>query len=481
MYVQDPTHVCISITYRYGRLLLLPVRIYIHERNTSSVYTIILLCMYSMWRILRGDFPDKSIDNKNGSFIFCLNSLDMQSNEQSVLSLPNVAPSLAGALIRAGYRTVGDLRGAPADTCEFARHLRFPSGSSEVESQLDELLTSVRADASASSSSGVSVSSHVTALGGQSAYDMYTRGKSRRSIITFCSKLDKLLGGGVPLGEVTEFCGVPGVGKTQMSMQLAVCAQIPAAFGGAAGEVLYVDTEGSFTSERAKEMASALASHLRRMAKQRKSASLQNAAAAVSWETLLAGIHLCRITDYAELLALVRALGQILDQPERRGRIKLVVIDSIAFHFRHGFTDLGLRARLLMAAAQALNELASSRELAVVLVNQVTTAVSAGQGQGQGQGQAAAAGGGGSGATLLKPALGESWSHAASNRVMLSWRDGGRVAELVKSTAYASAAVPYEVNTHGVRDRKSKKAKRKRSDSEHRLVEASAATVASNG
>ena len=408
--------------------------------------------------------------------MFCLNSQNMQSNEQSVLSLPNVAPSLAGALIRAGYRTVGDLRGAPADTCAFARQLRFPSGSSDVESQLEELLASVRAAASTSSSSGVSALSHVTALGGQSAYDMYTRGKSRRSIITFCSKLDKLLGGGVPLGEVTEFCGVPGVGKTQMSMQLAVCAQIPAAFGGAAGEVLYVDTEGSFTSERAKEMASALASHLRRMAKQRKSASLQNAAAAVSWETLLAGIHLCRITDYAELLALVRALGQVLDHPERRGRVKLVVIDSIAFHFRHGFTDLGLRARLLMAAAQALNELASARELAVVLVNQVTTAVSARQGQGQ-----EAAGGGGSGTTLLKPALGESWSHAASNRVMLSWRDGGRVAELVKSTAHASAAVPYEVNAHGVRDRKSKKAKRKRPDSDHHLAETSANTVVSNG
>lgn len=297
---------------------------------------------------------------------------------------------------------------------------------------------------------------------------MYTRGKSRRSIITFCSKLDKLLGGGVPLGEVTEFCGVPGVGKTQMSLQLAVCAQIPAAFGGAAGEVLYVDTEGSFTSERAKEMASALTSHLRRMAKQRKSASLQSAAAAVSWESLLGGIHLCRITDYTELLALVRSLGQLLDQPERRGRIKLVVIDSIAFHFRHGFTDLGLRARLLMAAAQALNEVASARELAVVLVNQVTTSM------------AAAGQGGGGGATLLKPALGESWSHAASNRVMLSWRDGGRVAELVKSTAHASAAVPYEVNAHGVRDRKSKKTKRKRLDSDQRSAEPSATTVVSS-
>ena len=63
---------------------------------------------------------------------------------------------------------------------------------------------------------------------------------------------------------------------------------------------------------------------------------------------------------------------------------------------------------------------------------------------------------------------------------MLSWRDGGRVAELVKSTAHASAAVPYEVNAHGVRDRKSKKTKRKRLDSDQRSAEPSATTVVSS-
>jgi hypothetical protein len=31
-----------------------------------------------------------------------------------------------------------------------------------------------------------------------------------RHIITFCSEMDAMLGGGVALGEVTEFCGAPG-------------------------------------------------------------------------------------------------------------------------------------------------------------------------------------------------------------------------------------------------------------------------------
>ena len=34
--------------------------------------------------------------------------------------------------------------------------------------------------------------------------------------MTFCEGLDDMLGGGVPVGKITEFCGAPGIGKTQM-------------------------------------------------------------------------------------------------------------------------------------------------------------------------------------------------------------------------------------------------------------------------
>jgi RecA/RadA recombinase len=37
---------------------------------------------------------------------------------------------------------------------------------------------------------------------------------------------------GVARGCVTEFCGAPGIGKTQLGMQLAVSVQIPAVLGG---------------------------------------------------------------------------------------------------------------------------------------------------------------------------------------------------------------------------------------------------------
>ncbi len=45
-----------------------------------------------------------------------------------------------------------------------------------------------------------------------------------------------MLGGGWPRGEVTEVCGTPNTGKTQLCFQLALDVQIPASMGGVQGE-----------------------------------------------------------------------------------------------------------------------------------------------------------------------------------------------------------------------------------------------------
>ncbi|KAJ7387090.1 DNA repair protein rad51c [Desmophyllum pertusum] len=63
------------------------------------------------------------------------------------------------------------------------------------------------------------------------AYDLLQQEQSSGSIVTFCEKFDDMLGGGVPVGKITEFCGAPGIGKTQIGMQLAVDVQIPDEFG----------------------------------------------------------------------------------------------------------------------------------------------------------------------------------------------------------------------------------------------------------
>lgn len=50
----------------------------------------------------------------------------------------------------------------------------------------------------------------------ENAFELFEREKNRVSIVTFCEQLDEMLGGGVATGKITEFCGPPGIGKTQM-------------------------------------------------------------------------------------------------------------------------------------------------------------------------------------------------------------------------------------------------------------------------
>lgn len=48
------------------------------------------------------------------------------------------------------------------------------------------------------------------------ALELLQKEEELRSIVTFSSQLDESLGGGIPVGKITEVCGVPGIGKTQL-------------------------------------------------------------------------------------------------------------------------------------------------------------------------------------------------------------------------------------------------------------------------
>ena len=104
------------------------------------------------------------------------------------------------------------------------------------------------------------------------------------------------------------------------------------------------------------------------------------APASVTVEALLGGIRYYRVHDHIEQVALLNLLDGIV---HARPQIKLVVLDSIAFHFRYDFGDMGLRSRLLNGMSQTLIKLAHKHQLAVVLMNQMTTKVRAGDGDGQ--------------------------------------------------------------------------------------------------
>ncbi len=87
-------------------------------------------------------------------------------------------------------------------------------------------------------------------LGFTTATEFHQRRAEIISISTGSKELDKLLGGGIETGSITEMFGEFRTGKTQLCHTLAVICQLPLDMGGGEGKCIYVDTEGTFRPER---------------------------------------------------------------------------------------------------------------------------------------------------------------------------------------------------------------------------------------
>ncbi|XP_049851146.1 uncharacterized protein LOC126325483 [Schistocerca gregaria] len=256
------------------------------------------------------------------------------------------------------------------------------------------------------------------------------------SIITLNQDLDRILNGGVQLGRITEFCGMPGIGKTQMGIQLAINTFIPDEYGGCAGCAIYIDTEGSFMVERAVEMATSLVNYIESLINDQKVLNVVPKKLTLSY--ILQNLHYYRVYDYIELIALIGQLADIVkelnaNRDDGRGLIRCIVIDSITFHFRacDQFKDMAQRARLLSTVASQLTVVANSFNVAIVLVNQMTTKPGFG----------------------IVPALGETWSHHASTRILLEKAPNSNMkrALILKSPDLAPSYALYQVTPDGIR------------------------------
>jgi RAD51-like protein 2 len=246
-----------------------------------------------------------------------------------------------------------------------------------------------------------------------------------RSIITFCRALDELLAGGIALGELTELAGSPGSGKTTLCLQLSVNAALPTYCGGVQGRVVYIDTEGSFAPERCHDLATHLLRHVQsglRRRKQRDDSTL------LEWNVtvpdILNHILVYRVHDVAEWNAVLQgALPALLSSQNAELPIRLIVVDSLAFPYRaaHGM-DYVTRTQQLTATAATLTALASRHQLAVVCVNHMTTTRTEPNGTEPvvGNENRLVASSTRSAKTNFIPALGESWAHAVTTRLVLS-------------------------------------------------------------
>jgi len=163
--------------------------------------------------------------------------------------------------------------------------------------------------------------------------------------VTTCSRsLDALLGGGVEAGWVTEFYGAYASGKTKLCHQLCVNAQLPASREGLGARAAYIDVDGSFRPERAKEMAEALG---------------------LDPVEALRKILVFKPRRVEEQMAAVEELSRVAR------KVRLVAVDTVVGLFRAEYgEDVMARQWRLILHMEQLHSLAELG-VAVVLANQV--------------------------------------------------------------------------------------------------------------
>ncbi|KAF7826024.1 DNA repair protein RAD51-like protein 3 [Senna tora] len=332
-----------------------------------------------------------------------------------------ISASKKGKLLSAGYTTFDAI--ARTSASDIARDIEV--SESEALEILKYVLQTSRLDRSNRSSSALDVCDK----GAQTAWAMLNEEKFSPRITTSCADLDNILGGGISCREVTEIGGVPGIGKTQIGIQLAVNVQIPVEYGGLGGKAIYIDTEGSFMVERVLEIAKACTEDLSEYSHLiHKDA--QDCVVKIHPNSILENIFYFRVCSYTEQIALVNYLDKFITEHKD---VKIIILDSVTIHFRQDFDDMALRTRLLSEMALKLMKLSKKFSLAVVMLNQVTTKHIEGSFQ-------------------LTLALGDSWSHMCTNRIILFWNSNERLAYIDKSPSLKSASAPYSVTSRGIRN-----------------------------
>jgi len=245
------------------------------------------------------------------------------------------------------------------------------------------------------------------------AEELWKKRQNMLKCSTGSKNLDELLGGGIETQAMTEFIGEYGVGKTQICLMLCIMAQLPLEKGGLNGNVVYIDTEGTFMPERIFEIGNAIGVDPHK--------TLGNIFLARAYNSS----HQCLLTDH-----LVRFC------PEND--IKLVIVDSMIGHFRGeyiGRENLSERQQTLNSQLHKLLRLTEAFNLPVIVTNQVQANPAQFFGDPN------------------KPAGGHVMAHACTHRVYLrKGKQGTRLAKVIDSPYLPENSTRFKITEKGIED-----------------------------
>ncbi|HMF32889.1 MAG TPA: DNA repair and recombination protein RadA [Candidatus Lokiarchaeia archaeon] len=170
-------------------------------------------------------------------------------------------------------------------------------------------------------------------------------------ITTLSSELDRILGGGVSTGRITEVFGAFKSGKTCLSHSVAVSVQLPLKRGGLGKACAFLDTENTFSKEKAERIA-------RRVG--------------IDPAEALSHIFHVKVLSSDHQMQMVRNSESIIESHN----IGLIIVDSLMVLFHAEYVGIGALARRQQALNNLIHDLGRIAEVynvAILVTNEVAT------------------------------------------------------------------------------------------------------------
>jgi len=322
--------------------------------------------------------------------------------EQEIEDIPGVGPTTADKLRDGGYTTIEGIATASyADLAEAAE-----IGESTAKKMIRE-------------------ARKMADIGGfKTGTAVLEERKVVRKLKMLVPDFDELMGGGLETKSITEFYGEFGSGKSQISHQMAVNAQLPEELGGLHGSCVYIDTENTFRPERIEQMVNGL--------------ELDEEYEVPPVEQFLERIHVAKGYTSDHQMLLVDSARELAGElRESDYPVRLFIVDSLTAHFRAEYSGRGtlsVRQQKLNKHMYDLAKLAEEHNAVVLVTNQVQSNPAVFFGD------------------PTKPVGGNIVGHASKFRVYLRKSKGGkRVGKLVDSPSLPDGEAAFLVDETGLK------------------------------
>ncbi|XP_045476582.1 DNA repair protein RAD51 homolog 3-like [Harmonia axyridis] len=227
----------------------------------------------------------------------------------------------------------------------------------------------------------------------KTAFQLFEEEKKMREIYSFLENLDDLLKGVLRPGLVTEFVGLPGSGRTQLSLHLSISAQIIEY--SLSAETIYICTNMDFSVSRLREII-----HNYR----NKCIHFKD----FNEDDIMKNVNFINIMSIKELLECLEYLNEFM---KNKSNVSLVIIDSITYPLR--FCEKSEKTSYISSIVTQLRYLGELYNFAVLLTNDMTTIV-------------------GPNGSEVVPSLRDTFYHIINNRILLSQKNNNFQAEILK-------------------------------------------------